>query len=575
MLKEANRVCERLWRDESGVVLALTVVVFLSLFLMAVSVYAVGENIRQRIALQNAVDAAAYSGAVVQADALGRLAVLNQALSWEYAQLCKEQMSYVIGKWAQRVRDDYLSTAGDHYNAAMSEALAAGLPAWGIAIGQPPAPLPLNTAPALPLLLGTPVETQGDWRESKPGDIPATADRYPPELTGPFQEIWALASAFDVSGAAWLSEIESRREYVWRMSAIAGSIQDGLRESVRNAVQYVLKANLKGEANPDYYWALSLGPGRVSPDPAELPPMLRAETDSEGFFALCGIDPGAPDVHTPYNSPYFGPGWQTWYQQQMAGDLSRGGDLNPHAYLLTAHGYEQAPLGLTATWTIVQTPPGLVRTYTRTAESCRDAGFDSGCAPQAKLLTEDYFARSGAVSVGLSRRLRNPFEYVRTGPADVGTDEGLFKVFDLGDKRVQWAVAAARAGFDRDDAGNYDPHASRADWLDTRAQDEGNLSVRFWDAVMIPLRRAWAPLRETGSSDWGSDTTTEILQAFADEGVADGWQGLFAEADPDSKPDLMNTFRLGWGETLAEKEGADGVALDWSGAEALERWVWH
>ena len=49
MLKESNNFCLRLWKDESGVVLAVTVVVLLTLFVMACSVYAIGETVRQRI----------------------------------------------------------------------------------------------------------------------------------------------------------------------------------------------------------------------------------------------------------------------------------------------------------------------------------------------------------------------------------------------------------------------------------------------------------------------------------------------------------------------------------------------
>ena len=110
-LDQANSFCRRLWRDESGVVLALTVVVFLTLFVIACSVYAVGENIRQRIELQNAADAAAYSAAVVQADALSRVAALNKAMAWTHYQLVNMEMDYIQDRWmrlvSQRWRSSY------------------------------------------------------------------------------------------------------------------------------------------------------------------------------------------------------------------------------------------------------------------------------------------------------------------------------------------------------------------------------------------------------------------------------------------------------------------------------------
>ena len=92
MIKEANKTCLRLWQEESGVVLAITIVVFLSLFIVACSVYAIGEQIRQRIEIQNVSDAGAYSGAIVQADGISRIAALNRAMAWTYAQMVKMQM---------------------------------------------------------------------------------------------------------------------------------------------------------------------------------------------------------------------------------------------------------------------------------------------------------------------------------------------------------------------------------------------------------------------------------------------------------------------------------------------------
>ena len=99
MLKAANRAAVRLWKDESGVVLAITVIVFLTLFLMASAVYAVGETVRQRVELQNGADAAAYSAAVVEADTLSRVAAVNRALSWTYVQMVRMEMDYIVDKW--------------------------------------------------------------------------------------------------------------------------------------------------------------------------------------------------------------------------------------------------------------------------------------------------------------------------------------------------------------------------------------------------------------------------------------------------------------------------------------------
>ena len=101
MLNAANRAAARLWRDESGVVLAVTMIVFLALFMMACAVYAVGETARQRVEVQNGADAGAYSAAIVQADTLSRVAAVNRAMSWTYVQMVRMEMDYIVDKWLE------------------------------------------------------------------------------------------------------------------------------------------------------------------------------------------------------------------------------------------------------------------------------------------------------------------------------------------------------------------------------------------------------------------------------------------------------------------------------------------
>lgn len=90
---------KRLAREESGAALLLTLAVFLLLFVICCGVFAIGETIRQKVELQNACDAAAYSAAVAQADVLSRMAVVNRAMAWTYIQLCRAQMDYIVFRW--------------------------------------------------------------------------------------------------------------------------------------------------------------------------------------------------------------------------------------------------------------------------------------------------------------------------------------------------------------------------------------------------------------------------------------------------------------------------------------------
>lgn len=93
-----NRIKD-LHRDTRGFVLMSTLAIFLFLFVLCASIYAVGETIHQRIKLQNACDAAAYSAAVVQADGLSRMATVNRAMAWTYVQMTNRQMDYITYRW--------------------------------------------------------------------------------------------------------------------------------------------------------------------------------------------------------------------------------------------------------------------------------------------------------------------------------------------------------------------------------------------------------------------------------------------------------------------------------------------
>lgn len=86
-------------QDSEGFVLMSTLAIFLVLFLFCSSIYAIGETIHQRIKLQNACDAAAYSAAVIQADGLSRMASINRAMSWTYVQMTNRQMDYITYRW--------------------------------------------------------------------------------------------------------------------------------------------------------------------------------------------------------------------------------------------------------------------------------------------------------------------------------------------------------------------------------------------------------------------------------------------------------------------------------------------
>ena len=88
-----------LHKDDKGAVLMITLAVFLFLYMVCSATYAVGTVIHEKIQLQSACDAAAYSAAIVEADGLSRIATINRAMSWTYVQTTRMHMDYIVHSW--------------------------------------------------------------------------------------------------------------------------------------------------------------------------------------------------------------------------------------------------------------------------------------------------------------------------------------------------------------------------------------------------------------------------------------------------------------------------------------------
>ena len=114
MLRVLKDKLFRLGHDEDGAALVITLAMFFLMYLGCMGVYAISMAVKERIHLQNAADAAAYSAAVVQADTLSRIATINRAMSWTYVQMSREQMDYIVLRW--------LNHTVRHYNHDMIEA---------------------------------------------------------------------------------------------------------------------------------------------------------------------------------------------------------------------------------------------------------------------------------------------------------------------------------------------------------------------------------------------------------------------------------------------------------------------
>ena len=103
------------------------------------------------------------------------------------------------------------------------------------------------------------------------------------------------------------------------------------------------------------------------------------------------------------------------------------------------------------------------------------------------MLREKFFVRGGSLVVGLTRRMNNPFKFMFPGQS-----EGVMKPFTVdGGNRYMWTVSAAIAGY------NPKPREAAEGRYEVTFEDNSkdklwNLKTSDWDAVLLPLHRAWA-----------------------------------------------------------------------------------
>ena len=102
MTRVLRQRLQKLVHGDDGAALVVTLALFMMMYIACAGVFAIGQTVKEKVILQNAADAAAYSAAVVQADTLSRIATINRAMAWAYKSMVCRQMDYITWKWIDR-----------------------------------------------------------------------------------------------------------------------------------------------------------------------------------------------------------------------------------------------------------------------------------------------------------------------------------------------------------------------------------------------------------------------------------------------------------------------------------------
>lgn len=438
-----KRKMMELGSDESGVAFAFTVTVSLIIFLFGFAIYACGETVRQRIELQNAADAAAYSGALVQADTISRVAVINKAMAWNYVMMTRRQMDHVVGAWLGKATERWMHDCAVTFAAQQICACC-----W-------------HKIEAINWRVG--VDASGGASEG----IAHQVIRLNESQNVGIPEILAGIGEQAVRNPTPL--LNSLRKCVSSMNQAEKELISGMKTRIENAVEFAVDANVSLTEND-----------RKTKEKREIQWTVYELQDANRYFE---------ELKSNEESRFLGFG-------DFSGSAEETFGIGANVWMTLASGegfqrnYRQTPNALTARWFTYN------QRWWHAAAGCVYGGFFSQAAPpvvgeqgrdeyytgekaRPMVLKSNFFKPDGAIIVGVSRPLNNPFAFIFGG----GEQSGIYSAFSVGGgNQTMWSVSGARAGYRLSDwkEGEYRNTGS--------IEDKDNLCVADWDAMFLPLR---------------------------------------------------------------------------------------
>lgn len=471
--------------DNKGAALAITLAFVMPVYLMVIGIYGIGEMVRNKIELQNAADAAAYSAAVVQADYLSRMATVNKAMAWTYVDLQKRSLDLAMAIFTfktilqfkkdsnmvvKRNKPCHMHVPGVNYNCGTTFFA----PGWllnvtGAGAGLPAVAKAFNGQNMLNrmLLVHVGVEAYAEVRGKG-----------------------VIANTAKVASYSW-GLVKMMKHLV--------QLQDEYPKKIREAAMQVAVANMV-ECKDEYILNI-----RVE----DMPKLSLLPTESNEKTFISWADPGMKETDP---KKVFGPGTDDWI---VRGKIPAG----------FSRVYKQTEDHLYANWqwfwtkwVHVQilhvslhlppvTPTGAYQTGERKFYGKDFTVIKEGMpiglvvAPAIPLtLRPDYCGKGGSIVVAIARKSANPFAAFNLFGQRSLTASGIASAFNpsvAGGSRPEYmcAIATARAGYkpyyeDKEEKRKSAFYAIGYDIL-ASGKESWNLVETDWDAVMVPVRNAW------------------------------------------------------------------------------------
>ena len=461
MLSAAHNTTKKLLIEDSGIAMPISLLVFLFLTFVCMSVFALGEVIRARTELQYKVDNAAYAAALVQADSLSRIAVLNRALAWTYAQTNKRQMDYIVNRWLSESYDKFLVDADKAELAHVAGCALHSMPATrktssdrhtsGFQISDAMYYMVTNeNAGIITSTLNSEGQT-GKLITQLHGLFEATPDGG----SKTEKDIYALKNMLDGTFTYGEyqnleKEIQTADQNMHTMIAQIKSIKDDMYSRISKSTTEILPSN-----------SILLYGGRSDNTASDY---FKSYANEADVFNRYKKQVGNDLTLTWNNSAWWAYNSANKYREFVAGYLG-----------LTWNGYGVTWVCKDGAHIATIVPAGSAEVNAGVSPiSGNDWGKDIKSIVLSPLMVDErYFGKEGSIVIAAQTPIPNLFNKLS------GTD-GFFSKFSVNGNL--WAVSAARAGYWN---GEYYENSKFLN------EDSWNLFVDNWDAMFLPVGRCW------------------------------------------------------------------------------------